>query len=198
MSRAARREVLVWQRRTVSMRIAPQQQGPWSSFCFWRDAPRAKWRGEGVERRAEQDDAGRVKRAEGARDTLADVRASYDIEEEMPEKSPQRPAQLIERLEPVRSDSISVQDVAVEEAPKQRYDVGYRIQVFASGDRAAAERVRERIVAETTMSAYLEYEEDLYKVRAGDFAERKDAAQARLKLAGAYPGSWIVRTTIRR
>jgi len=144
------------------------------------------------------DDAGGAKSAGGARDTAAAAGASYDIEDEMPEKSPQRAAELIEKLEPVRPDSISVQDVAVEESPKQRYDVGYRIQVFASGDRAAAEKVRERIAAETSMSAYLEYEEGLYKVRAGDFAERKDAAQARSKLAGAYPGSWIVRTTIRR
>jgi cell division protein FtsN len=135
---------------------------------------------------------------EASMDTVGTRGASYDLEDEMPEKSPQRPAQLIERLEPAKPDSISVTDIAVEETPKQRYDVGYRIQVFASGDRAAAEKVKERIVAETAMSAYIEYEDGLYKVRAGDFAERRDAAQARLKLAGAYPGSWIVRTTIRR
>ncbi len=147
---------------------------------------------------ADRDAAGRAKTVAAARDSAAAAQASYDIEDEMPEKSAQRPAQLIERLEPVRPDTISVQDVAVDESPKQRYDVGYRIQVFASGDRAAAEKVRGRIAAETSMSAYIEFEEGLYKVRAGDFAERKDAAQARLKLAGAYPGSWIVRTTIRR
>jgi|WetSurMetagenome_2_1015567.scaffolds.fasta_scaffold19712_4 hypothetical protein len=143
-------------------------------------------------------DAGRGEVAEAARDTAAGARAPYDVEDEMPEKTAQRPAQLVERLEPVRPDTISVQDVAVEESPKQRYDVGYRIQVFASGDRAAAEKIKEKIVADTAMNAYIEYEDGMYKVRAGDFAERKDAAQARLKLAGAYPGSWIVRTTIRR
>ncbi len=143
-------------------------------------------------------DAGRASAVASAKDSAAAAGASYDVEDEMPEKSVQRPAQLVERLEPVRPDTISVQDVAVEESPKQRYDVGYRIQVFASGDRAAAEKVRERIGAETSLSAYIEYEDGLYKVRAGDFAERKDAAQARVKLAGAYPGSWIVRTTIRR
>ena len=142
--------------------------------------------------------AGAKRTVEAPRDTAGAPGASYNIEDEMPEKTPQRPAQLIERMEPARLDSISVTDVAVEEAPKQRYDVGYRIQVFASGDRAAAEKIRERIVAETAMSAYIEYEDGLYKVRVGDFAERKDAAQARLKLAGAYPGSWIVRTTVRR
>jgi cell division protein FtsN len=142
--------------------------------------------------------AGSAPKVEAARDTAAAARASYDIEDEMPEKSPQRAPELIERLEPAAADSITVQDVAVEEAPKQRFDVGYRVQVFASGDRAAAEKVKERIVAETSLKAYIEYEDGLYKVRAGDFTERKDAAQARLKLSGTYPGSWIVRTTIRR
>ena len=148
---------------------------------------------------AEGGESATAKRAvEVSRDTAGAPGVSYDIEDEMPEKTPQRPAQLIERIEPARPDSVSVTDVAVEEAPKQRYDVGYRIQVFATGDRAAAEKIKERIVAETAMSAYIDYEDGLYKVRAGDFAERKDAAQARLKLAGAYPGSWIVRTTVRR
>ena len=185
-------------RRTASIRIAPAATGTFVLFLLLAACAPREMGGGGRGAATVQDDAGRVKSAEGARDTLAVERASYDIEDEMPEKSPQRPAQLIERLEPVRPDSISVQDVAVVVAPKQRYVVGFRIQVFASGDRAAAEKIRERIVAETAMSAYLEYEEGLYKVRAGDFAERKDAAQARLKLAGAYPGSWIVRTTIRR
>jgi cell division protein FtsN len=160
-------------------------------------APR-EMAGGARETAAARGDAGMARGAEAAIDTAKGAGAPYNIEDEMPERSPQRPAQLVERLDPVKPDSISVQDVAVEKAPKQRYDVGYRIQVFASGDRAAAEKVRERVVAETAMNAYIEYEEGLYKVRAGDFTERKDAAQARLKLAGAYPGSWIVRTTIRR
>jgi cell division protein FtsN len=184
--------------RIAAIRIARAATGTFVLFLLLTGcAPREMARGA-HRAGAAQDDAGRAKSVEGARDTVAGARTSYDFEDEMPEKSPQRPAQLIERIDPVGPDSISVQDVAVEEAPKQRYDVGYRIQVFASGDRAAAEKVKGRIVAETAMSAYLEYEDGLYKVRAGDFAERKDAAQARLKLAGAYPGSWIVRTTIRR
>jgi cell division protein FtsN len=138
------------------------------------------------------------KAVQTARETSAAGGATYDVEDEMPEKTTQRPAELVERIEPVESDSVSVQDIAGDPAPKQRYDVGYRIQVFASGDRAAAEKMKERIVAGTGMTAYIEYEEGLYKVRAGDFAERKDALQARSKLEGAYPGCWIVRTTIRR
>lgn len=135
---------------------------------------------------------------EASRDTVGMYGAPYDLEEEMPEKAPQKQAQLIGRLEPVKPDTISVQDIAASEAPKQRYDIGYRIQVFASSDRVAAEKVKERVVAETRLATYIEYEDGLYKVRAGDFAERKDAAQARERFAGAYPGSWIVRTTIRK
>ncbi len=144
------------------------------------------------------EDARASETAATARDTSAPAGAAYDVEDEMPEKTPPRQAELVERLDPVEADSVSVQDIVAEQSPKQLYDVGYRIQVFASGERAAAEKVKERIVAETGMTAYVEYEESLYKVRAGDFAERKDAAQARSKLAGAYPGCWIVRTTIRR
>ena len=133
-----------------------------------------------------------------ARDTSGTRPSSYDLGQEDPEKAPQGPVQLVERLEPAKPDTITVHDVAIEQKPKQLYSVGYRIQVFASGDRAAAEKVKERVVAETRLSAYIDNEDGLYKVRAGDFAERKDAVQARLKLAGMYPGSWIVRTTIRQ
>jgi cell division protein FtsN len=148
--------------------------------------------------RAPADGAGASKTVSTARDTAAAGREAYDIEDEIPEKTPERPAELVERLDPIDADSVSVQDIVADQAPKQLYDVGYRIQVFASGDRAAAEKIKQRIVAETGMTAYIEFEEGLYKVRAGDFAERKDASQARSKLTGAYPGSWIVRTTIRR
>jgi hypothetical protein len=184
--------------RTESIRIAFAATGTFVLFLFVAGCvPRETTRGTGGAAVA-RGEGGGAKSVEVARDTLAAARGSYDVEDETPGKGPQRPAELIERLEPIRPESVSVQDVAVESTPQQRYEIGYRIQVFASGDRAAAERIRQRIVAETAMSAYLEYEEGLYKVRAGDFAERKEAAQARLKLAGAYPGSWIVRTAIRR
>jgi len=131
-------------------------------------------------------------------DTTTALRQSYRVEEETPEDFPQRSAELIEKIEPIRPDTIAVQDIAVEQAPKQLYSIGYRIQVFASSDRAAAERVKDRVVAQMRLATYIDYEDGLYKVRAGDFAGRNEAVQARLKLAGTYPGSWIVRTTIRQ
>jgi hypothetical protein len=136
--------------------------------------------------------------ARTARDTAAAQGPAYRLEDELPEKGSAPPAQLVERLAPAKPDTIAERDIAIEQSPKARYGIGYRIQIFASGDRAAAERVRDRCVAETRLATYIEYEDGLYKVRAGDFAERKDAAQERQKIAGAYPGSWIVRTSIRR
>lgn len=139
-----------------------------------------------------------AKKVEAPADTAVANRATYNLEDEMPEKTPPRPAQLVERLEPVAADTFSVQDIEIEEKPKQLYDIGYRVQIFASADRAAAEKVKQRVVAEAGMTAYIDYEDGLYKVRAGDFTERKDAAQAGTRLSGAYPGCWIVRTTIRK
>jgi len=182
--------------RYLSMRIAILAGTGFLCALLAGCAPREMSRGGASS--STQNASPRAKSAGGARDTAAAAQESYDVRDEMPEESPRREAPLVERIEPIGSDTISVQDVAVEEAPAQRYDIGYRVQVHASADRAAAEAVRKKIAAETSMSAYLEYEEGLYKVRVGDFAERKDAAQARAKLAGAYPGSWIVRTTIRR
>jgi cell division septation protein DedD len=131
------------------------------------------------------------------RDTGAVATRSYHLEDELPERTPSRPAQLVERITPVAADTFDVQDMAVEEAPKQLYAVGYRIQVFASADRAAAEAMKQRVVAQSRMNTYIEYEDGLYKVRAGDFGERKDALQAKLSLEKAFPGCWVVRTTVR-
>jgi len=189
-------------RQTVSARSRSVVMAVWAVLLFLGGCAASEMGGTsapptGTERRA-------VPRviSETTSDTLS-RQMPYDLEDEMPEKTPPRPAQLVEKLVPVKPDTFNVQDIEVEQtpkqpAPKQMYDIGYRIQVFASSDKTAAENIKQRVGAETGMPVYLEFEEGLYKVRAGDFAERKDAAQARLRLVGVYPGSWIVRTTIRK
>jgi len=195
--RALLREVVFVKMRVVSKSEALALAGGIGLLLLSACAPR-EMAGTARKPAGSGEDAAAKRHIEGSRDTVSTHGESYNLEEEMPEKAPQKPAQLIGRLEPVKPDTITVQDIAADETPKQRYDIGYRIQVFASSDRAAAEKVRERVVAETRLPAYIEYEDSLYKVRVGDFTERKDAAQARVKFAGAYPGSWIVRTTIRK
>jgi cell division septation protein DedD len=98
----------------------------------------------------------------------------------------------------MRLDTFAVQENAAEEPVQALYGIVYRVQVFASSERAAAEKVRQRVSAETGLRTYLEYEGGLYKVRAGDFPDRKEAAQAKSKLEAKYPGSWIVMTTVRK
>jgi len=137
-------------------------------------------------------------RREAARDTAGAARKRYSVEDEVPGKASSKPVELQERVAPMSRDTFAVQEKAIEEPAKALYGIVYRVQVFASSDRAAAEKVKQRIAAETGMRAYFEYEDGLYKVRAGDFPERKDAAEARSKLVAKYPGSWIVMTTVRK
>lgn len=76
---------------------------------------------------------------------------------------------------------------------------GWRVQVFAASDRAAAEEfarsLRGRVDDEPV---YVEWVDPWYKVRVGDFESRApaDRLRARLEERG-IEGAWTVRTTIR-
>lgn len=119
----------------------------------------------------------------------------YDLEDEMPvEGAPGR--QVVEEIEPIRVDTFRVEEIA-QPADEGGYDLGYRIQVFASSSLDAAKEVQKKIMAGTGLAAYIEFEEGLYKVRAGDFSTREEASTARAALSQTYPDCWIVRTTVR-
>lgn len=131
-------------------------------------------------------------------DTAQSDKTAYRLEEELPEKTPRREAQLVERMTPVLRDTFAVHDAVPEpDSQKPRYAIGYRLQVFASSDRSTAEKVRDRAAKETRMAAYLDYEDGLYKVRIGDFVERKEALAAKASVEKLFSDCWIVRTTIR-
>ncbi|HSG27992.1 MAG TPA: SPOR domain-containing protein, partial [Candidatus Krumholzibacterium sp.] len=78
------------------------------------------------------------------------------------------------------------------------FDTGYRVQLFATSDLERARELKKNVMAETGLAVYIEYEGGLYKVRAGDFSGREDAAAARTVLVERYPDCWIVKTTIRK
>ena len=119
----------------------------------------------------------------------------YDLEQEMPVES--GPARRVEEdIEPVRADTFRVEETA-QPADGAGYDLGYRIQVFASSSLEAAKELQKKVMAGTGLAAYIEFEEGLYKVRAGDFSTREEASAARTALAQTYPDCWIVRTTVR-
>jgi cell division septation protein DedD len=123
----------------------------------------------------------------------------YDLEEEMDvEDTPVDPEELEDEIEPLPPDTVSVEEMTAEEATEPRHDLGYRIQVFASSELSKARSMKETVTAKTGYAAYVEYEGGLYKVRVGDFTDRREASAARVELVGLYPDSWIVQTTIRR
>ena len=119
----------------------------------------------------------------------------YDLEDEMPVES--GPARKVEEdIEPVKPDTFSVEE-PVQPPEAGQYVLGYRIQVFASGNLEAAREIQKKVMAGTGLAAYIEFEEGLYKVRAGDYSTREEASAARTALAQTYPDCWIVRTTVR-
>ena len=135
---------------------------------------------------------------ETAQPPLADIEESpYDLEDEMPEEDVLDPEDLEETIEPIEADSVVVEEVSAP-AIAAAYDIGYRVQIFASSERAAAESLKLKASGETTFPVYIEYEDGYYKVRVGDFGSRDEAAEARAGLSEMYPDCWIVTTTIQK
>lgn len=123
----------------------------------------------------------------------------YDLETEMGEvEDTEEPEDLEERIEPLEADTIKVEEVAVEEVEGAGYGLGFRVQVFASGEIDKARLFKGKAVSETGLPAYIDFEGGLYKVRIGDFGSREEAATARVHLVDLYPDCWIVKTTIRK
>jgi septal ring-binding cell division protein DamX len=74
---------------------------------------------------------------------------------------------------------------------------GYRIQVFASGNEAAARSVKEAAEVSVGVPAYIELVDGVYKVRVGDCPSRPEAEALLAKCrAAGYGDAWIATTTI--
>lgn len=74
---------------------------------------------------------------------------------------------------------------------------GYRVQIFASTDRAAAERVQYEVESRLGHRAYVESQPPYFKVRVGNCRRSEDCRdlQESLRRAG-YESIWIVESTI--
>ncbi|MCK4549892.1 MAG: SPOR domain-containing protein [Candidatus Krumholzibacteria bacterium] len=121
----------------------------------------------------------------------------YDLESEMPEDDSVRESDAAEEsIEPVKADTFSVEETVEPPAPVAGYKLGYRVQLAAFAESAGARDLKKKVVAAAGIAVYIDYEDGLYKVRAGDFATRAEASEARTKLAADYPDCWIVRTTV--
>ena len=121
----------------------------------------------------------------------------YDLESEMPEDDSVREGDAAEEnIEPVMVDTFSVEETVEPPAPVTGYKLGYRVQLAAFTESAGARDLKKKVMVAAGIAVYIDYEEGLYKVRAGDFATRAEASEARTKLAADYPDCWIVRTTV--
>jgi cell division septation protein DedD len=121
----------------------------------------------------------------------------YDLESESPENdSVADSVKVEERIRPIAADTFSVEETVEPPAEAAGYELGYRVQLAAFTEPAGARELKKKVMATTGIAVYIDYEDGLYKVRAGDFATRADAYEARAGLTGDFPDAWIVRTTV--
>ena len=69
----------------------------------------------------------------------------------------------------------------------------WTIQVVASAERDVARRLLMRLVRDGYTRSYIEYEDNLWKVRAGDYRSRLEAEQQKGLIASrGYPDAWLI------
>ena len=74
---------------------------------------------------------------------------------------------------------------------------GFRVQVLATRDQVNGERLRNKLSESFLENIYIIFESPNYKVRMGNFIDRRDAETLRQSLAKkGYPSAWIIRTRI--
>jgi len=74
---------------------------------------------------------------------------------------------------------------------------GFRVQVLATSSQKNADRLRYELAIEYGKDIYIVFEAPNYKVRIGNFIDRRLAEKLRLELINkGYPSSWIIRTRI--
>ncbi len=122
----------------------------------------------------------------------------YDIETEMPENRDLKNIEEIEeKMASAESDSFYVEDITREGDTRKDYLIGYRVQIFASGSLEKAKEIKKQTERKISLKVYIEFDDEMYKVRVGNFNSRKEAAETRRTLTSLFPDCWIAETTIR-
>ncbi len=74
---------------------------------------------------------------------------------------------------------------------------GYRVQIFASSTNEGAEKIASEARFKFTEQIYVEFDNNYYKVRVGDYKNRSDAEILREKAKNlGYLDAWIVQTEV--
>lgn len=90
---------------------------------------------------------------------------------------------------------VSIPQVTPPASPATTY--GYRVQIFASSSRENAERIANNAKASFTHGIYVEPEDNLFKVRIGDFITKEEAAQLKAKANQlGFRGAFVVETMV--
>jgi cell division septation protein DedD len=83
-------------------------------------------------------------------------------------------------------------------APADSTADGFRIQVFASSDKDVAQNAASVAEQRLGIKAYVDLDGGMYKVRVGDFADRKAADTVLPTLRSHYyPDAWVVPARVR-
>jgi len=74
---------------------------------------------------------------------------------------------------------------------------GFRVQVLATRTRENADQLRQTLAEGNAEEIYIVFEAPNYKVRMGNFIDRRHAESLRQTLVkSGYPSAWIIRTRI--
>lgn len=115
---------------------------------------------------------------------------------EMPRRAEPAPFQVEWRTSPTVQalyDKILQQNRTASTVP------GYRIQLLATSIRAEADSMRFFVMENfSDLPIYMLYEAPLYKLRVGDFLDRKEAAPWLERYQRIFPGAFIVPDKVMR
>jgi hypothetical protein len=132
-----------------------------------------------------------------------DVRKAGDEEEKFEDLPVAEEGVIVEEITAAEtipqsaSATTGTQPAPAPDENKRGTMMGYRVQVFASANQAAARSVKEAVEVSVGAPAYVEIADGVYKVRAGDCASRQEAEALleRCRSAG-YGDAWIATTEI--
>lgn len=100
------------------------------------------------------------------------------------------------RIDLLVKKQIEVNEVITRDA--RRFVPGYRIQIINTNDRAKAMDAKTRVYQEfPELKAYLMWKAPFYKLKVGNFKDRKEADDYLLNIQRIFPtGVYVVRDTI--
>jgi septal ring-binding cell division protein DamX len=131
--------------------------------------------------------------------TAADVKKQADQEEKYEDLPVTEEEVKVEEFTPPQEPVAAPdsQGVPAPAAAPRETMMGYRVQVFASGNEAAARSVKEALEVSIGVPAYVELIDGVYKVRAGDCPSRPEAETLLAKCrAAGYGDAWIATSKI--